>query len=103
MKMLSYTKWQTQLRDNQKMYGGTGGEYDVNADTVPVDQIKSFAVSDTTKPAIAVYNIGGQERWYQGGQQYRPTFPLEFMLKDASLLTISRLSDKPMDLKFTQK
>ncbi|MCX7570415.1 hypothetical protein OS242_10615 [Tumebacillus sp. DT12] len=100
--MLDYNKWQAQLMDNTKMYGGTGGEYDVNADTVPVDQIKCFSVSDTLKPSIAVYNIGGQERWYQGGVTYRPTFPLEFQLKDGSVLTITRASDKSMDLRFTQ-
>lgn len=89
--------------DNQKMYGGTGGEYDVNADTVPVDQIKCFSVSDTAKPSIAVYNIAGQERWYRGGLTYLPVFPLEFRLPDDSVLTINRASDKPMDLRLNQK
>lgn len=103
MNMGQYTKFQSQLQGGTKLTGGYGDPTDINVDAVAPPLVLSFIISDVSQPSVSLYMINGVEKWYKGGKAWQPTFPMSFVLRDQSTLTIDRNSSDPGDLIYTQK
>jgi hypothetical protein len=100
--MGQYVKWKAKTPDGSQT-GGSGDPMDDNVDAVPVELLQQFIVSGVSpQPTVTMVMLDGEEKWYLKGQPFEPEFPMEFGLKDETVLTIARNSSEPGDLIFTQ-
>jgi hypothetical protein len=101
--MGQYVKWKAKTPAGY-MTGGSGDPMDDNVDAVPVDLLEQFIVSGVSpKPTVTLMMVNGDEKWYLKGQPFTPDFPMQFGLKDETVLTIDRNSPAPGDLVLTQE